>query len=824
MRQKHARRNGSRKESTLVMGALVATAVAGPQFIAPAAAAERPKLRYQEAIATVLGDMRGSYLNDGPAAQAVAVQFDIAPGTLGAALATFEKQSGVAVTFAQDAIREIQTAGASGVIGPEVAIQRLLAGTGLTYRFNGARAVTIDVPGQSEFVSVTATAATLATSKFTTAARDIPQTITVIKSDVIEAQGATTLRDVLRNVSGITFQAGEGGGGLPGDTFTMRGFSAVNDMFVDGIRDTGGYSRDAFNLEQVEVVKGPSSSISGRGSTGGAVNQVTKSPTATGLRHATIGGGSAEYRRGTFDVNQPLGNPGSGAAFRLNGMWTDSDVPGRDVVTNASWGLAPSFSIGLGSPTTVTLKSQHLRQDNVPDYGLPWGTYPGFPTGAFEANPAVDQSNFYGLRDYDFEKIDSDQFTVDALHRFAGGLIARNVTRYGETSRDSAITAPRPPNRQLQRRTMRNENLANQTSLTAFAGTGTVRHAIVSGLDVSRELTGNRNSSQTANQPATELVNPDPSQRPLGPMPANSGNPSNTRLHQVGLYAFDTVHLGSKWQATGGLRWDNVDVDYDLTTLATAEVTSIQTSDSMVSWRGGLVYKPRANGSVYVGAGTSFNPSVDAAATGAALSTAVTAANNPSLEPEETRNLEIGTKWDVADGRLSLTGAVFRTEKTNARTRNLTSDPFVLTGRHRVAGVELGASGNLTSRWTALGSYAFMNSRIDASENAAEEGQNLTMTPENTLSLWTTYQLPRDVLIGGGVQFMDSVFRNTLNTQAVPSYWLVSSLVSHEVNRNMTLRLNATNLGDAQYVDRVGGGHYIPGPRRQMTLSADLSF
>jgi catecholate siderophore receptor len=157
----------------------------------------------------------------------------------------------------------------------------------------------------------------------------------VIKSDVIEAQGATTLRDVLRNVSGITFQAGEGGGGLPGDTFTLRGFSAVNDMFVDGIRDTGGYSRDAFNLEQVEVVKGPSSSISGRGSTGGAVNQVTKSPTATGLRHATIGGGSAEYRRGTFDVNQPLGNPGSGAAFRLNGMWTDSDVPGRDVVNNA---------------------------------------------------------------------------------------------------------------------------------------------------------------------------------------------------------------------------------------------------------------------------------------------------------------------------------------------------------------------------------------------------------------------------------------------------------------------------------------------------------
>ena len=186
----------------------------------------------------------------------------------------------------------------------------------LTYRFDGVKAVAIDVPGQSEFISVTGSAATLATSKFTTPLRDIPQTITVIKSDVIQAQGATTLRDVLRNVSGITFQAGEGGGGLPGDTFTMRGFSAVNDMFVDGVRDTGGYTRDAFNLEQVEVVKGPSSSISGRGSTGGAVNQVTKSPNAVPMRYVTIGGGSAAYRRGTFDLNQPL------VSYEVNRMLT----------------------------------------------------------------------------------------------------------------------------------------------------------------------------------------------------------------------------------------------------------------------------------------------------------------------------------------------------------------------------------------------------------------------------------------------------------------------------------------------------------------------
>jgi catecholate siderophore receptor len=471
-----------KREGVLVMGALVASAAVAPHFVKPVAAAEPAKLRYADAMAAVLKDMRLSYDDQSAAAQVAApLQFDITPATLGEALAVFESQSGVVVTLAQPAIKDINTAGATGLLSPEQAIQRLLAGTGLTYRFDGAKAVTIDVPGQSEFVSVTGTAATLATSKFTTPLRDIPQTITVIKSDVIQAQGATTLRDVLRNVSGITFQAGEGGGGLPGDSFTMRGFSAANDLFVDGVRDTGGYTRDAFNLEQVEVVKGPSSSISGRGSTGGAVNQVTKSPTAINSRYASIGGGTAEYGRGTFDVNQTLGAAATGVAFRLNGMWTDSAVPGRDVVENGSWGLAPSLAIGLGSPTTVTLKSQHLRQDNVPDYGLPWGTFPGFPTGAFDANPAVDQSNFYGLRDYDFENIDSDNVTVDATHRFGNGLVARNVTRYGSTSRDSAITAPRPPNRQLQQRTMGNDNLANQTSLTAFLGRGGLRHEIVSG-------------------------------------------------------------------------------------------------------------------------------------------------------------------------------------------------------------------------------------------------------------------------------------------------------------------------------------------------------
>jgi catecholate siderophore receptor len=749
-------------------------------------------------------------------------RFDIAPGTIASVADRFHAITGIRVVLATD-IGDLPSPGVVGTMTAAQALERSLTGTGVGFVFTEATTVALDLRA-SEFVTVEGHGPTVTSPKFTQALRDIPQTIDIIPKETIHAQGATTLRDVLRNVPGITFQAGEGGGGLPGDSFTLRGFSASNDMFIDGVRDPGGYSRDVFNVEQVEVAKGPSSSIAGRGTTGGAVNQVTKSPNLQSTASASIGVGSADHRRATLDVNQPFGAPTIGAAFRVNAMWTDAGVPGRDVVENRAWGIAPSLAAGLASPTQMVVKYQHLRQDNVPDYGLPWGSSPGFPTGAFRSTPPIDQSNFYGLRDYDFENIVSDAATGDVSHRFSGTVTLRNLTRYSRTDRDSAITSPRPPNRQLQRRTMGNDTLANQTNVTSSMATGSIRHDVVGGIDLSREATSNQNSSQTTNQPQVSITDPNPGDRPFGPMPANTGNPSHTTLHQAGAYVFDTVNIGARWQFTGGVRLDVVDVDYALRTLATGDVATIQDTDSMLSWRAGIVYKPRPMGSVYVGHGTSFNPSVDAAATGAALSTSSTAANNPTLAPEETHNYEAGTKWDLLDNRLSLNGAVFQTEKVNARTRNATSDPFVLAGRQRVAGVELGVSGNITNRWSALAAYSFMHSRIDASANAAEEGMNLALTPENTFNVWTTYALPRGVTVGGGVQYMDAVFRNTTSTTVVPSYWLANALASYAVNEKLTLRLNGQNLADAQYVDRVGGGHYIPGPRRQVLVNLDVRF
>jgi catecholate siderophore receptor len=668
-----------------------------------------------------------------------------------------------------------------------------------------------------------------ASRKYTAPLRDIPQTLTVIPRAVFREQGATTLRDVLRNTPGLTFQAGEGGGGLPGDqNFTMRGFSARNSLYFDGVRDTGAYTRDAFNLEQVEVAKGPVAALAGRSASAGAINQITKTPKAESFQDFELALGSEQYKRATADVNQSLGN---GKAARLNVLYHDTDVAGRDVVENERWGVAPSFAWGLDTGTRLTLGFLYLEEDNVPDYGLPWGSYTQngvtYPTGAFNADPPIDQSLFYGLRDYDFEAIESKVGTLQVEHDFSDALTLQNTLRYVDTDRESAITAPRPPNRQLQQRAMGFENFTNHTNLKLTLNSGALSHSVTTGLEISRETTNNRNSAQSTNQPqVTNFFAPNPDDRPLGPLPAITGDPSEATVDTVGLYAFDTITLNPKWQITAGLRWDQVDVDYEQTRFATGAVlTDLSSDESLVSWQAGVVYKPIEIASVYFGYGTAFDPSVDAATTGAALSTTPTSANNINLDPEKSRNFELGTKWDLAEGRLLLTGALFRTEKTNARTRNSNNEPFILTGEQVVDGVELTATGSLTDNWSLFGGYAFLDSEIEKSANPVEESQALLLTPKHSFNAWSTYRLG-PLTLGAGAQFLDNVTRaRTATSETVlPSYWLFDAMASYQVNDMLTVRVNGTNLADKEYVDRVGGGHYIPGPGRSGWLTAAFTF
>jgi catecholate siderophore receptor len=701
------------------------------------------------------------------------------------------------------------------------ALQELLAGTSVAFTLTARNVVTLALRAPGEFISVTGEGPDVTSRKFTEPLRDIPQTITVVPASVIEAQGATTLRDVLRNVTGISIQAGEGG--VPaGDNLSIRGFSARTDFFIDGVRDVGGYTRDPFNVEQVEVVKGPSSSIAGRGSTGGVINMATKAPHAGATRNISLGLGSSDSKRSTLDINQPIADS---AAFRVNAMWNDADMPGRDAVANQRWGVAPSLAFGIGTPTRVTVDYAHLDQDNVPDYGIPWVPNTNVPLRAYaDEAPPVDFSNFYGLTSRDYEDTKTDVATGRVERDFSAAFSLRSIIRAGRTTRDSLITAPRfeSNNSTAIRRTdwksrdQSDDIVASQTDLTSRFRTGSLGHALVTGVEIARETSDNWNRVERGGaQPSTDLFNPDFS-TPYASRLERDGAVNDATAHSAAVFAFDTVQVTPQFELTGGLRWDRFALDYR-TVSAAGQETMLERTDDMVSWRGGAVYKPRPNGSVYLGLGTSLNPSTE----GLSLS-----ASTAALDPERSRSVEAGTKWDTLGGRVGFNAAVFNTTKTNARTPGINpgDPPTVLQGEHSVSGVEFGINGNVTDEWQVFGGYTFMDSEITSSNTPAEVGKEFGNTPNHSLSLWTAYRLPRGVELGGGAQYVGDRFNNNTGARTAPAYWVLDAMAAYRVTDQLTLRVNGLNLADERYIDRVGGGHFIPGPARSVMLTADVGF
>ncbi len=790
------------------VGAFVASAI----VVAPAGPAwARPPLQPAGQVAA-------------PDSAGRVVAFDIPAGSLGEVVPAFERASGIRLDLAADAIAMIYSPGVRGTFTVADALARILAGTSLSYRFTPPSVAAVGFRSAGATVDVTAPYQRLESPKYTAPLTEQPQTITVVPADLLDEQGATTLRDALRNVSGITFQAGEGGTPA-GDQLTIRGFSARTDMFIDGGRDTGGYARDTFNLEQIEVAKGPSSAIAGRGSTGGSVNLVSKSPHLDRAFAASVEGGSAGFVRSTVDLNRPVA-AFPGAAVRLNAMVTDGGVAGRDVAHNRSWGAAPAIEFGLGSPTRLTLGYFHLGQDNVPDYGLPWvpaGTIP-LADLANQAAP-VDRRNFYGLTARDFERVNNDLGTAAFEHDFAGGVSLRSLARAGRTRRDSVVTPPRfasTTGTDIRRTDVKSRDqvdaiVASQTTVGGRTTTGPLAHTLAAGVDVSREASTNYARAEVGPDspasPDTDLYHPTPDDAYTGRM-VRTGAYTDATAISAAAYAFDTVAIGSRWDVTGGLRFDRFEVN-DASVAAGGDVSPLGRADHMVSTRGGLVFKPRPSGSLYVGLSTAFNPSAEG------LALRDTTVETP---PERTRSLEAGLKWTF-DGGLLASAAVFRTDKTNARTPGLDpgDPPTVLDGRQTVEGVEVSASGSITRHWSGFATYAHMRSGIAASNDAEEIDNALALTPRNTLSLWTTVDAGR-VHLGGGAQFMDTVFRDAANARRVPGYWLGNGTAAYDVNTHLTLRVNVNNLTDANYVDRTSGGHFIPGPARTLLVTSDVRF
>jgi catecholate siderophore receptor len=775
-----------------------------------------------------------------PAAE---MRFDIPAGPLDTALRAFEAASGLTVRVAvpADTVQMMQSPGVSGVFTIPAALAVLLDGTALAATPQANGVITIDVRGVRESVEVTGQLPRVASPKYATTLTSTPQTIQVIPQSVMAEQGTFALSDALRNVPGITLQAGEGGGAAntAGDMFTMRGFSAANSLFVDNVRDDGLITRDVYNLEQVEVYLGPTGTDVGRGNAAGYINMATKAPTALASYTGTLSAGSQDTRRVTADLNQPVrfGDADrwlSRTAVRLNVLWQDGGVAGRDYAENERRSVAPSIGFGLGTPTRVILQGQFTRQDNLPDYGIPgaaW-TAPLTPTTTIAARP-VRQANFYGSPDLDYDRADQDSVTARVEHDFTSGWTLRHQARGNRTTRDAVLTAigspaswnPATETVTVARQVNVRENriVANQTTLTGRFTTGRLSHALTTGLEVIDEDYAAPGMTGGGTRDAVDIYKPDPFAPVTGFAPAPSGATTDGGTRTLALSGFDVVNLGPRLQLNGGLRVERYDTDYRAVTTA-GVVTETGAADTILSGKAGVLYQFLPIGNAYVSYGTTVTPPGSG---NFALSTQPNNANNPNVDPQVSRNLEVGSKWELFKRRLSATFALFQTRNTNViYTIDATAVPplFNQDDGQQVRGATVGLFGQLTDHWTVMANFAYMDGRID-SQNPAIDNRQITLLPERSGSLWTTYAV-RGVTLGGGIRFSDQVFVNTANTIAVPAYHLVDAVASYAVNSHLTLRVNAYNLTDEVYIRNVSnnGGRFNPGLSRSVLFNTQIGF
>ena len=704
----------------------------------------------------------------------------------------------------------------------------------------------------------------LSSPKFTQPLLDTTQTVGIIGHDLIQQQGATTLTEALRNSPGVgTFYAGENGTTSTGDAIYMRGFDTSGSIFVDGVRDLGTISRDVFNIEQIEITKGPDGTEYGRTAPTGAINMVSKQPLLDSGTSGSVSYGSAQQKRTTADWNQAIGETG---AFRLNVLGQNSGVPGRDQVKNNRWGVAPSLAFGLGTPTRVYLDLLHVKQDNIPDGGISTIGLAGYsspdPTRPFITDAAkVNPENFYGTRQ-DHDHVQADMFTAIIQHDFSDNLALHDTLRWGRTRQDYLLTSfvatavnlltPDPADPSTWTLARNNPNfknqtnriLTNQTNLTAKFITGAVTHNLSAGIELTQEeaTTLGMTAINGSTWPAANLYHPDANVGGLayGPTGAYASGKTDT----MAAYVFDTLKFGEHWQVNAGARMDHYRTDYTSTVVCGARNTpacgtlpagsivpgiDARVSDNLPNYKLGVLYKPTANGSIYANLAMAQDPP------GGNTLIFSSSANNqdqPDLDPQTARTVEFGTKWNLLGDKLLLTGALYRTTVNNQLVQDQT-DPTVYyqVGKKRVQGVEINVVGRISRNWAISAGYTVMNSKVLKGSAVTADGSSvLAYTPNSAFTTWTTYRLPFNLTVGGGARYAGQLHRGTDGAIGTPtytqSYWVFDAMASYPVNKRLALQLNVYNLFDKDYVASINksGYRYIPGVTRSVMLTANFNF
>lgn len=665
--------------------------------------------------------------------------------------------------------------------------------------------------GAADYNQPRATSAT----KLDVELRDIPQTVNVVPQQLLLDQAALSMESALKSVPGVGLSHGDG----QRDQVTLRGFSAISDQFVDGLRDDALYFRDLSNIDRIEVLKGPASVLYGRGSSGGLINRISKKP-GIDKSELTAQFGSHDQRRAAVDLARNYKE--AGVAFRVTGAVERADSYRSQQFLERE-AFAPSLQVKLGEATSVLLQAEHLSDRRVTDFGIP--SYQGRPVD-------VPASTYYGAanaRDVDYSqaKVRAFGFTLD--HRFSDTLSLRNAFRHYEYSLDRNNTLVGSVNAAARTASLNRTNLArdedgyfNQTELVQKIALGSLENQILYGVEFGKQNKDQLNRSQT-NVATVNLFKP---VLPVLPkLVTTAPSTDNTGIMKTAsAYVQDLVSLSAQWKALAGLRYDHFEQE---TVERRAGQPNLARKDIAWSPRVGLVYQPSHEQSYYASFSKSFQPSAENFAL---------AANNAQIEPEETTNKEIGAKFDLLGGALSTTASLFRLERTNIKSTDPVTNRLVPIGVQRTDGLELTLAGQLAQGWQVWAGYSWLDARItsspalDNSDNVFKrvpiQGKRATLTPEHSANLWITKSFGQGLRAGAGLNYVSDRFANPGNTVTLPGFTTVDAMAAYRL-AGLDLQLNVTNLLDRKYIVSGHGSSpnlILPGAPRAVQLTARYAF
>lgn len=692
--------------------------------------------------------------------------------------------------------------------------------------------------------------------KRTQVLRDTPRTTQIITEKILKEQNLLSLQDALSTTPGISFGAGEGGGGY-GDKITLRGYDATSNITADGLRDTALTTRsDLFNYDAVEVTKGANSVENGAGQVSGGVNLVTKAAKDQDFNNLSVGVGTDHYTRITGDFNKVVNDD---VAFRLNVMGHKNNYAGRDEELKR-WGIAPSVTFGIGENTKATLSYVHQEDDNDPQYGVPY--YNG------RAVPGISNKNTYGYTDLDNVRITNNTGLLKVKTEITDNVQFNSVTRLSDIHQVSVISAPQgtfclangmaptaytnsnttgytkcsAPSQYIVsgprgfKRDTETKQIANDSNFKIKFGSEYIKNTLIVGGGFSQEdytlksgsYLNNANGS-TSTRPNMDVYNPNHVwNNSTNYIQADSRSGSGSLDTYYG-YIFNNTKFGSHWLLDLGARYDRTDGVYrDIN----GAVTGSQNAN-LFSYSGGITFKPTESTSLYISYANSQKPTIGVASE---TCTNTSANNTCNVKPESAVNYEIGAKWEV-NPDLLLTIAGFRNERNKVRVQGNDGFNYVLDGKNYVNGVEAGLVGNITPQWDITASMAWMKGKYDqTAANGVQDfskGDYLTQVPEYSGSLWTNYKLNSQWQVGYGATYQGKMYLSTHTSAAnnkiaqvqSEDYLLHNASITYTMNKNLNFQLIGRNLTNKVYYTHIrNNGWAMPGEGRQAVFNINYSF